>query len=126
MGGSLEARPFRIRGSRPVAGITDRCRHGGRGFVVATLPGKDRWISLPALGSGGGGHTGFRRYLVEQWRVPREKISVIENGVERNFSLLIPPTALKRQLGAEGKFERLNRHNRNGARIGHDHRSCHH
>ena len=41
----------------------------------------------------------------EHWRVPREKISVIENGVETQ--LFAPASAaapLRRELGAEGKF----------------------
>jgi colanic acid biosynthesis glycosyl transferase WcaI len=51
----------------------------------------------------------FEDYLVEHWRAPREKISVIENGVETQ--LFAPDTfgggpaaGLKRELGAEGKF----------------------
>jgi colanic acid biosynthesis glycosyl transferase WcaI len=51
----------------------------------------------------------FEDYLVEHWRVPREKISVIENGVETK--LFAPnvltggtETTLKRELRAEGKF----------------------
>jgi colanic acid biosynthesis glycosyl transferase WcaI len=51
----------------------------------------------------------FEDYLVEHWRVPREKISVIENGVETD--LFAPPafttnpaTSLRGQLGFEGKF----------------------
>lgn len=51
----------------------------------------------------------FEDYLVEHWRVPQEKISVIENGVETK--LFAPnvltggtETTLKRELRAEGKF----------------------
>jgi glycosyltransferase involved in cell wall biosynthesis len=51
----------------------------------------------------------FEDYLVEHWRVPREKISVIENGVETQ--LFAPETfigragtGLRRELGVEGKF----------------------
>ncbi len=51
----------------------------------------------------------FEDYLVENWRVPREKISVIENGVETD--LFAPQelageaeTDLRRELGAQGKF----------------------
>ena len=51
----------------------------------------------------------FEDYLVEHWRVPRKKISVIENGVETK--LFAPDlftggaeTALRRELRAEGKF----------------------
>ena len=51
----------------------------------------------------------FQDYLVERWRVPREKISVIENGVETK--LFAPETftgeaatGLRRELRAEGKF----------------------
>lgn len=50
----------------------------------------------------------FEGYLVEHWRVPREKISVIENGVEtRLFSpepCLAEATNLRRELRAEEKF----------------------
>jgi colanic acid biosynthesis glycosyl transferase WcaI len=50
----------------------------------------------------------FEDYLVEHWRVPRDKISVIENGVEtRLFSpeaFSAEATDLRRELGAEGKF----------------------
>jgi colanic acid biosynthesis glycosyl transferase WcaI len=51
----------------------------------------------------------FEDYLVEHWRVPRKKISVIENGVE--IPLFAPErfteeagAALRRELRAEGKF----------------------
>jgi colanic acid biosynthesis glycosyl transferase WcaI len=50
----------------------------------------------------------FEDYLVDHWRVPREKISVIENGVETK--LFAPEfigntqTTLRRELRAEGKF----------------------
>jgi glycosyltransferase involved in cell wall biosynthesis len=51
----------------------------------------------------------FEDYLVEHWRVPREKISVIENGVETQ--LFSPDAAageaqksLRRELRAEGKY----------------------
>ena len=49
----------------------------------------------------------FEDYLVEHWHVPREKISVIENGVETKlFAPLAEEaaTALRRELGAEGRF----------------------
>jgi colanic acid biosynthesis glycosyl transferase WcaI len=51
----------------------------------------------------------FEDYLVKNWRVPREKISVIENGVEtRLFAPALftggPETALRRELRAEGNF----------------------
>jgi colanic acid biosynthesis glycosyl transferase WcaI len=46
----------------------------------------------------------FEDYLVEHWRVPREKISVIENGVETQLFSPDAATAVKRKLGAEGKF----------------------
>jgi glycosyltransferase involved in cell wall biosynthesis len=50
----------------------------------------------------------FEDYLVEHWRVPRDRISVIENGVEtRLFSpepFSAEATDLRRELGAEGKF----------------------
>jgi glycosyltransferase involved in cell wall biosynthesis len=51
----------------------------------------------------------FEDYLVEHWRVPREKISVIENGVETKLFAPEPFTGeaaigLRRKLRAEGKF----------------------
>jgi glycosyltransferase involved in cell wall biosynthesis len=51
----------------------------------------------------------FEDYLVEHWRVPREKISVIENGVETSLFAPEPltgdaETGLRRELGVEGKF----------------------
>ncbi len=51
----------------------------------------------------------FEDYLVEHWRVPREKISVIENGVETKLFAPEPftgeaGTGLRRELCAEGKF----------------------
>jgi colanic acid biosynthesis glycosyl transferase WcaI len=46
----------------------------------------------------------FEDYLVEHWNAPREKISVIENGVETQLFAPEPATDLRRELGAEGKF----------------------
>jgi colanic acid biosynthesis glycosyl transferase WcaI len=51
----------------------------------------------------------FEDYLVEHWRVPRGKISVVENGVETELftpehPAEEPATGLRRELGAEGKF----------------------
>jgi colanic acid biosynthesis glycosyl transferase WcaI len=51
----------------------------------------------------------FEDYLVEHWRVPREKIAVIENGVETELftpqsSTGKADTTLRRELNAEGKF----------------------
>jgi colanic acid biosynthesis glycosyl transferase WcaI len=51
----------------------------------------------------------FEDFLFERWRVPREKISVIENGVETDLFSPQPftreaNTVLKRELNAEGKF----------------------
>ncbi len=49
----------------------------------------------------------FREHLIEHWRVPEEKIAVVENGVETD--LFAPQSeasnqAIRRQLNAEGKF----------------------
>jgi glycosyltransferase involved in cell wall biosynthesis len=46
----------------------------------------------------------FVDHLVERWRVPREKISIIENGVETD--LFAPGTGaeMRRELNAENKF----------------------
>jgi len=47
----------------------------------------------------------FEEYLVEHWKVSREKISVVENGVEASlFSPREIPGNLKLELDAEGKF----------------------
>jgi len=46
----------------------------------------------------------FEDYLVEHWRVPRERISVVENGVETGLFAPQPATDLRRELGFDGKF----------------------
>ena len=49
----------------------------------------------------------FEDYLVEHWRVPREKILVIENGVETQLFSPEPSSgkaALRKELASEGKF----------------------
>jgi colanic acid biosynthesis glycosyl transferase WcaI len=51
----------------------------------------------------------FEDYLVEHWRVPRKKISVIENGAETQLFAPEPftgepATGLRKELRAEGKF----------------------
>jgi colanic acid biosynthesis glycosyl transferase WcaI len=46
----------------------------------------------------------FEDHLVKHWRVPREKISVIENGVETQQFAPDSASELKRELGVEEKF----------------------
>jgi glycosyltransferase involved in cell wall biosynthesis len=47
----------------------------------------------------------FRDYLVERMGIQREKISIVENGVETEvFRPDRPDANLRRELGAEGKF----------------------
>jgi colanic acid biosynthesis glycosyl transferase WcaI len=51
----------------------------------------------------------FEDYLVEHWHVPREKISVIENGVETRLFAPGPGTTVgketvRKESGLEGKF----------------------
>ena len=46
----------------------------------------------------------FEEHLVRHWRVPREKISVVENGVETGIFAPQPGTEERRELRAEGKF----------------------
>lgn len=46
----------------------------------------------------------FEEYLVENWRVRPEKISVIENGVEAQQFRPSDGTGLRTELGIEGKF----------------------
>jgi glycosyltransferase involved in cell wall biosynthesis len=46
----------------------------------------------------------FVDHLVERWRVPREKISVIENGVETDLFAPRADAELRREWNAEDKF----------------------
>jgi colanic acid biosynthesis glycosyl transferase WcaI len=47
----------------------------------------------------------FEEYLVKHWQVPRQKISVVENGVETDLFNARPANSdLRRELGVEGKF----------------------
>jgi colanic acid biosynthesis glycosyl transferase WcaI len=46
----------------------------------------------------------FEDYLVNHWAVPREKISVVENGVETQLFAPQSSTDLSRELGAQDKF----------------------
>jgi len=46
----------------------------------------------------------FEEHLVQHWRVPRAKISVVENGVETGLFVSQPGTDERRELRAEGKF----------------------
>lgn len=49
----------------------------------------------------------FKEHLIRRWRVPPEKIAVVENGVETDLFAPAPSAAtdaLRRELGAEGKF----------------------
>jgi colanic acid biosynthesis glycosyl transferase WcaI len=47
----------------------------------------------------------FKDHLIRHWGVAAERISVVENGVEADLFCAGPPdTALKSQLGADGKF----------------------
>ncbi len=49
----------------------------------------------------------FKQHLIQRWRVPEERIAVVENGVEADLFAPQPPAAnlaLRQQLGAEGKF----------------------
>jgi len=49
----------------------------------------------------------FKDHLMEHWRVPAEKIDIVENGVETQLFAPAPASsnlALRQQLGAESKF----------------------
>jgi len=49
----------------------------------------------------------FREHLMKHWRVPEEKIAIVENGVETDLFSPQTPAAdltLRRELGAENKF----------------------
>jgi colanic acid biosynthesis glycosyl transferase WcaI len=47
----------------------------------------------------------FKDHLVKHWRVPSEKISVVDNGVDTNLFRPLPlDSVLRHTLGAEGRF----------------------
>ena len=49
----------------------------------------------------------FKDHLIQRWRVPPEKIEIVENGVETDMFSPSPPeasAALRRELGADSKF----------------------
>jgi colanic acid biosynthesis glycosyl transferase WcaI len=49
----------------------------------------------------------FKDHLVQRWRVPAEKIAIVENGVETDLFAPSPAAAnkeLRQELGADGKF----------------------
>ena len=47
----------------------------------------------------------FKDHLIAHWQMPPEKISIVENGVETDlFSPGSADQALRKELGAEGKF----------------------
>jgi colanic acid biosynthesis glycosyl transferase WcaI len=47
----------------------------------------------------------FKEYLIQNWRLSPEKISIVENGVESDlFSPRVNNGELRRELGADGKF----------------------
>ena len=48
----------------------------------------------------------FKNHLVQRWRVPAERIAVVENGVESNLFCRVPQEArhLRRALGLDAKF----------------------
>jgi glycosyltransferase involved in cell wall biosynthesis len=49
----------------------------------------------------------FREHLIKRWRVPAQKIAVVENAVETDLFAPLPQAAndkLRKELGATGKF----------------------
>ena len=46
----------------------------------------------------------FKEYLAQHWRVPPDKISVVENGVEAEIFSPRTESELRTELGADGKF----------------------
>jgi len=46
----------------------------------------------------------FEQYLVDRWKVPREKISVVENGVETDLFSPRHNEPLRHELNAHGRF----------------------
>jgi colanic acid biosynthesis glycosyl transferase WcaI len=46
----------------------------------------------------------FRDFLIEHWKVPADRISIVENGVETNLFRPRDAGQLRRELGADNKF----------------------
>ena len=47
----------------------------------------------------------FKDYLIRYWRVPQEKIFVVENGVDTSlFNRFTPNVSVRRELNVDGKF----------------------
>ena len=46
----------------------------------------------------------FENYLVEHWRMPREKIAIVENGVETQLFAPEDGSGIRKHLEAEGRF----------------------
>jgi glycosyltransferase involved in cell wall biosynthesis len=79
-------------------GDKDSWLHHGLAFVARFLYERaDRIVVVTPA---------FKEHLIDRWRVPAEKISVVENGVETELFTPAPPAAnqaLRQQLSAEGK-----------------------
>ena len=81
------------------AGSEDSLLHHALGAIAGFLYKRSNCIAVvtPA----------FNDHLIRHWRVPADKIAVVENGVETNLFAPQPPAsdqALRRELGVEGKF----------------------
>ena len=99
---------LRLRSARSLAGIVGRCRSWRREIPCCTT----RWRASPISYTGDADHIvvvtpAFKEHLIQRWRVPAEKIAIVENGVETDLFAPASPAAnaaLRRELGAEGKF----------------------
>ena len=81
------------------AGSEDSLLHHALGAIAGFLYERSNQIAVvtPA----------FKDHLIHHWRVPAEKIAVVENGVETDLFApqpLASDEAIRSELGAEGKF----------------------
>ena len=95
-----------LRGSRSLARISGSGRCRPRNSLLYTALSKvarflyERSALIVVVTSA------FKEHLIRRWRVPAQKIAVIENGVETELFKPLPSTAtdaLRRDLGVESK-----------------------
>ena len=73
---------------------------GQRRLIAAPHLGGDCRISLRAIRSDRGRNPAFKEHLIGRWRVPPEKIAVVENGVETDLFRPLPEPSVT-HCGAE-------------------------
>ena len=81
------------------AGSEDSLLHHALGAIAGFLYQRSNLIVVVTAA--------FKEHLIRHWRVPAEKIAVVENGVETDLFAPQPretDQALRRELAAEGKF----------------------